>query len=139
VGILNTDLNKRNPASDLMNNFASEHALHRCTNMKTPGKKRFTYLYNDTQGSQSEIDFFLCNDMHVVLDSDVLDVCCILSDHIPILVECTITASTCSCFRPPVARTISSHSLTSISSCVGIMLISHVIATCVNLPAANIT
>ena len=43
-GDFNSNLDKRNPASDFLNNFAREHALHRCTNRKTPGEKRFTFL-----------------------------------------------------------------------------------------------
>jgi len=73
------------------------------------------------------------NDMHVMLDSDVLDDGCILSDHFPILVECTVTASICNSFRPPVATTAFRRIAWLRSpSCVGIMLISHLIATCVN-------
>lgn len=108
-GDFNTDLDKRNPASDFLNNFAREHALHRCTNRKRLGEKRFTF-FNDTQGTQSEIDFFLCNDMNVVSDFDVLDQGCILSDHVPILVECN-------CFRPRMAPDTDtfSHSLASVS------------------------
>jgi len=43
-GDFNTDLDKHNPAADFLNNFAREHALHRCINLQTPGEKRFTFL-----------------------------------------------------------------------------------------------
>ena len=43
-GDFNTHLDKHNPAADFLNNFANEHALHRCINLQTLGEKRFTFL-----------------------------------------------------------------------------------------------
>ena len=60
-GDFNTDLDKSNPASDLLNRFIIDYKFERCDTLQTNGQKRVTF-FNDGQGAQSQIDFFLCND-----------------------------------------------------------------------------
>ena len=55
-GDFNTDLDKSNPASDLLNRFIIDHKFERCDTLQTNGQKRFTF-FNDVQGDQSQIDF----------------------------------------------------------------------------------
>ena len=52
----NTDLDKSNPASDLLNRFIKDYKFERCDTLQTNGQKRFTF-FNDVQGDQSQIDF----------------------------------------------------------------------------------
>ena len=72
----------------------------------------FTF-FNDVKGAQSQIDFFLCNDKNAVSYYDTLDDGCILSDHVPITVECAITASICSCTPEPVDMALHSQATVS--------------------------
>lgn len=111
-GDFNTDLDKSNPASDLLNKFIIDYKFERCDTLQTNGQKRFTF-FNDVQGAQSQIDFFLCNDKNAVSYYDTLDDGCILSDHVPITVECAITASICSC--TPESVDMPSHSQATVS------------------------
>ena len=91
-GDLNTDLDKVNPASDLINRFVAINGLYRCDKSRNGADKcqsdaRYTY-YSDSQGVQSTLDFLLTNDASAVLSFAVMDRVMNLSDHTPIAIQC---------------------------------------------------
>jgi len=91
-GDFNTDLDKVNPASDLINRFVAINGLYRCDKTRNGADKcqsdaRYTY-YNDSQGVQSTVDFLLTNDASAVLSFAVMDRVMNLSHHTPIAIQC---------------------------------------------------
>ena len=57
-GDFNCDLDKSNSASDLINTFVKDNCLFRCDQLQESINKQPTF-YNDLQGVQSTINFFL--------------------------------------------------------------------------------
>ena len=101
-GDFNTDLDKSGPAADVINRFARDHCLSRCDLLGVSCGKQFTF-YNECQGSQSTIDFFLTSDPCTVSHFHVVDLGCNLSDHMPIMIECVLANASTDC----VSRNVS--------------------------------
>ena len=115
-GDFNTDLDKSNPASDLLNRFIIDYKFETCDTVP--------YKQMDRNGLPSSMMSrvlsvrlifscvmirTLCRIMILLTTGDG----CILSDYVPILVECAITASICSCI--PESVDMPSHSQTTVS------------------------
>ena len=76
-GDFNTDLDKVNLASDIINKFAATNNLHRRGKLSTSdgmcrSDTQCTY-YDDSRGVQSALDFFFTNDSGTVLSFELLD------------------------------------------------------------------
>jgi len=91
----NTDVDKVNPASDLINNFAATNGLHRCDKLSTSDdvyrndtRSTSCTYYDDSRGIQSALNFFFTNDSDTVPSFEVLDRVMNLSDHTRIAVQC---------------------------------------------------
>ena len=110
-GDFNSDLDKPNSASDLINTFVKDNHLYRCDQLQNNTNKQFTF-YNDSLGAQSTIDFFFINDKKAVSRFDVIDTNCNLSDHVPISIECSVDMSRC-CNLTHQTPTAATHSATA--------------------------
>jgi len=56
---------KLNPISNLINCLVVDNELHRCDSLLVNANNRCTY-FNESQDSQSAIDYFLASDMRMV-------------------------------------------------------------------------
>ena len=91
-GDFNTDLDVVNPVSNLINRFIVDNGLHRCDSLLVNANNRCTY-FNESQGSQSAIDYFLASDLRMVSMCEILDLNINLSDHAPVRVNCQCTVA----------------------------------------------
>ena len=64
-GDFNTDLDVANPISNLINCFIVDNGLHRCDRLLVNANNRCTY-FNESQGSQSAIDYLLVSNMSIL-------------------------------------------------------------------------
>ena len=85
-GDLNTDLDKCSPVAALMHNFMCDHGLNRCD---TSNANSLCTYYNEALASESNIDFFIANNLCTVLSYETLDPYINLSDHRPIFIKIT--------------------------------------------------
>lgn len=84
-GDFNTNLDKNNPATDLLIKFASDNGLHRSDVLVNSCIKLCTY-FNEALNNESTIDYFLVNDKDCVLSFETLDPDINFSDHRPIAI-----------------------------------------------------
>lgn len=88
-GDMNSDLDVSNPVSNLINQFAVDNGLCRCDVLAGSNGDLCTY-YNDSMNTDGrKLDYFLVSDKNSVCTYQVLDLDCNLSDHRPIMIECT--------------------------------------------------
>ena len=85
-GDFNTCLSTCNPTSTIINQFLTGNSLSRCDSLV--GALSLPTFRNDSQKSESVIDYFICSDPSAVSSFCVLDPCVNFSDHLPILINC---------------------------------------------------
>ena len=88
-GDLNTDLDKVNPATEVICNFIAENNYSRCDRL-FHGNYLPTY-HNESLNHESYIDYFVVSKADAVLSYSVLDLNINLSDHRPICIVYSVT------------------------------------------------
>ena len=85
-GDFNSDLNDGSAMSDYINSFLLCNSLYRCGNLTN---NQATYV-NEALCHSSTLDYFFTCEPRIVLEAKVLDPDINYSDHLPIMLTCTI-------------------------------------------------
>ena len=92
AGDFNSNLDKDDNISNMIDSFINEHSLTRCDDL-FPASKVATYV-NDALGHQSYLDYIVTSSPADIVRYEVLDVDINFSDHLPLLTIFTCSANT---------------------------------------------